>query len=317
MSKFTTEVRFICETEAGYEDSKGFNDIDEILEKSAPKIFNFYYPIFDEEYRIPLEKKILKHFYTREICEETVGLWKLRLDDRMNMIMPYANKLYESSLLEFDPFHDVDLSRKLDIENNGNNSSETTGDLTRNEDGEHSNAGSLESETSTSGEVGVTSSNETTSETTHNANGDTWDLYSDTPQGGISGIQGAEDDPALGTNAYLTNARHIIDGSTPHSESGGTSSGESSTTSSDSGTRNDSTTDTGTYGVDVTETRSGTKQDVLHNTEDYLERVTGKTAGTSYSRMLMEFRETFINIDKMVIDALEDLFFGLWDWGNV
>lgn len=109
MSKYTTEVRFICETASGLSDSAGYNDIERIVEIAAPKIFNNF-PIFDENYRSVLMKKILMHYYTREISEETVGLWKLRLASRMNEIMPYFNKLYESELLAFNPFWDVDLT---------------------------------------------------------------------------------------------------------------------------------------------------------------------------------------------------------------
>ena len=71
MSIYTTEVRYICEVEAGYDVSQGFSKIDEILDRAVPKIFDFEWPIFDEEYRVPLEKKILRYFYTREIGCET------------------------------------------------------------------------------------------------------------------------------------------------------------------------------------------------------------------------------------------------------
>ena len=103
MSKYTTEVRYICETEAGLDESKGYNDVNEIISLARTKIFNFSYPIYDESYRSVLETKILKHFYTREIGLETVGLWKLKLDTKMNEIMPYYNQLYKSALLEFNP----------------------------------------------------------------------------------------------------------------------------------------------------------------------------------------------------------------------
>ena len=49
-----------------------------------------------------------------------------------------------------------------------------------------------------------------------------------------------------------------------------------------------------------------------HTTEEYLEHVKGKTPGASYSKLLQEYRETFLNIDMMIIDDLSDLFFGLW-----
>lgn len=103
MAKYTTEVRHICENYANLTESKGYNSIQSILNESWDKVFDFDFPIFDENYREPLCKKILKHFYTKEIGEETVGLWKLRLDDRMNEIMPYYNKLYESELISIEP----------------------------------------------------------------------------------------------------------------------------------------------------------------------------------------------------------------------
>lgn len=120
MSQYTTEVRFICESYAGMSESQGYLGIDDILTKAAPLIFSFDFPIFDEKYRLILEKKILKHYYTREIGLETAGLWKLKLDTRMNEIMPYYNKLYESELFDFNPLHDIDVTttRKIDSEGN-------------------------------------------------------------------------------------------------------------------------------------------------------------------------------------------------------
>ena len=50
----------------------------------------------------------------------------------------------------------------------------------------------------------------------------------------------------------------------------------------------------------------------INNTEEYLERVRGKNGGTSYARMLEEYRATFLNIDMQVINELNDLFMNLW-----
>jgi len=111
MSSYTTEVRYICESTAGLTDSADFNSIDNVLSKeTVDKIFNFDYPIFDETYRYPLNKKILRHFYTREIGEETVGLWKLRLQQTLNEVMPYYNQLYKLELDKINPFYSVDLT---------------------------------------------------------------------------------------------------------------------------------------------------------------------------------------------------------------
>lgn len=240
MSKFTTEVRFICEASAGCSKSSGVNSVEDILNKSAPVIFNFDFPIFDEEYRLILEKKILRHYYTREIGEETVGLWKLRLNARLNDIMPYYNKLYESELLSFNPLYDIDLTTSRRREHNGNV------DITENS-GSHSNGNSK-------------------------TTGKSYNLYSDTPQGAITNLE---------NETYLTNARKIDD----------TDNGEFSNTSDANRVNNE----------------------VSKNLEEYIETVSGKTSAASYSKMLKEFRETFLNIDMMVINDLSDLFFGLWE----
>lgn len=111
MSDYTTEVRYICESAYGLTESEGSDSVDKIIEGSMDKIFNFEYPIFDESYRGVLQKKILKHYYTREIGAETVGLWKLWVNTRLNEIMPYYNKLYETETLKFNPLYDVDVTR--------------------------------------------------------------------------------------------------------------------------------------------------------------------------------------------------------------
>lgn len=108
MSVYTTEVRYICEVEAGMTQDSGYNDIDDVLDKSWNKIFK-QFPIFDESYRETLCKKILNHYYTREIGAETVALWKFWLNQKMCEIMPYYNKLYLSEQLKYDPLHEIDL----------------------------------------------------------------------------------------------------------------------------------------------------------------------------------------------------------------
>lgn len=104
MSMYTTELRYICETMTdepleNFDNLKGVRRIDAIIDSSKGNIFDFDYPIFDEAYRGILEKKIIRHYYTREIGAETFGLFQLYLADKMNEIMPYYNQLYASELL--------------------------------------------------------------------------------------------------------------------------------------------------------------------------------------------------------------------------
>ena len=282
MSKYTTEVRFICETASGLGESKGYTDVDTIITNAIPKIFTFTFPIFDENYRFVLEKKILKHFYTREICEETVGLWKLRLDTKLNEIMPYYNKLYKSELLEFNPLYTANLTRAKKTDYNSN----------RNENENISDTSSSNRTTSNNGKVDTTNNSTTTGTGSGTSNNTTTDLYSDTPQGGLSGIE---------SNTYLTNARKITDNGSTSSNTSNTNSSTGKVESSESGTDNS----TVTYG------RIRGNTDALTSAEDYLETVVGYD-GTNASDLLLKFRETFLNIDMLIINDLEDLFFQLW-----
>ena len=282
MSKYTTEVRFICEQASGLSESKGYNDTNSIIDLAIPKVFNFDFPIFDEKYRVVLERKILKHFYTREICEETIGLWKLRLDTRLNEIMPYYNKLYNSELLEFNPLYTVELTRnrKTDL------------DSKRSENENINDTSSSSKSTKNNGTVDSTNTTTTTSNGNVTSNNTSEDLYSDTPQGALSGVE---------SNTYLTNARKVTDSGITTSN---TSNNSKVIGKVESGETESSTTSE-TYG------RIRGNNDNLLSTEDYLESVSGYE-GAIPSDLLQKYRETFLNIDVMIINNLEDLFFQLW-----
>lgn len=299
MSKYTTEVRYICETLAGLSESVGYADIEQVIKNCLPKVFDFNFPIFDESYRSVLETKILRHYYTREIGLETAGLWKLKLNTKLNEIMPYYNKLYKSELIKFNPLYDVDLTRERkiegkgtkDTENSENRSGNNNTETTQNNDSTVKNTGSDNGTT-----TGTANSTQN-----QNTNGNGTNMYSDTPQGAITDLQAGR---------YLTNA--TIDSAT------NTFTGASSdTTTQTTENTNNSTVDSSGSVDSTTESDFNSKIDgfsntTLSNTEDYLERVIGSNGGESFSKRLNDYRSTFINIDMMVINELEDLFFGLW-----
>lgn len=341
MSAYTTEVRYVCEVYAGREESGDFTDIDGIVENARTKIFGSY-PIFDETYRPILEKKILKHYYTREICEETVGLWKLRLQNRMNEIMPYFNKLYQSELIEFNPLYDIDITKTGN--NKGTNSGEknrtTERELERNSKENNSNmetfANTTKTDQTTTNNLTLTDSGtqtktgsgsvEDTGTLTKTTNEDRvhWDLYSDTPQGDLNGIN------AIDNKMYLTNARKIT-ADDVITETGGNTLRR---TSSDNGTTQTSNTNTntGTVDNDIDQIIDGSRNNLgntevngsegenitgnetheINTTEQYMEHVYGKNGGVTFSEALIKYRDTFLNIDLQVINALDDLFFRLW-----
>lgn len=385
MSKYTTELRFICENEYNGE-SSGFNEINKILTTVAPKIFNFEFPIFDEEYRIPLEVKILRTYYTREICEETVGLWKLRLQNKLCNIMPYYNQLYKSALLEFDVFKDVDYTEKnngtihdnlqkiINFQNLGGIDTSTytkngKEKNTTNYNGGSTNTTSYEGKETNDIEYKGTETNATdykgTETNSTDYKGSEKDISktsgnttktpptkittkSDTPQGGLNGIISEDYLTTAQKETYTTDEVETYNNITNSSDKSFTGRNDTSTKSfsnrNDTSTksftnRNDKNTKAFEDRKDINTQQFSDRNDVntleFENRSDVMTQeklsknktdegndnwhtnnntltVRGKRNNLTYAEMLQKYRETFLNIDKMIIDELNDLFFGLW-----
>lgn len=259
MSKYTTELRFICETLAGFDSSQGYGKVADIINDCWDKIFDFDFPIFDEEYRSVICKKIIKHYYTREIGLETYGLWKLKLDTLMNEIMPYFNERYKSAELKYNPLYDTDYTRVTNGDESGSNSKNNEGsnDRVRSDKKNFKNSSS------------------------DSAVNEVVDRYSDTPQGGLTGLK---------NDNYLTSAR-LANGSNSNI---GERSGDENSDVSESGIS------------------SNKENGEFSTTREYLEHVVGKMGGGSYSKAIEEFRNAIINVDMEVIDSLKELFIMLW-----
>ncbi len=290
MSKYTTEVRYICETDAGLKESKGYDSVNEIIANSRTKIFNFDYPIFDSNYKSILETKILKHYYTREIGFETVGLWKLKLDTKMNEIMPFYNQLYKSTLLEFNPLWTEEYQTLHNKKNDGTNVNNSLATGSTNV-----------SETSVNSTVNKEKLDQTRDNTnvTSDLRKDTnvsRDKYSDTPQGALTGVE---------NDTYLTNARKITEDN--KTEDDRTSINEDKLTGNNENTSDSSNVKSG----DNTFNNANDSINVYNNLEDYLEVASGRR-GKDASELLMNYRKTFLNIDMQIIDELEELFLHLW-----
>lgn len=278
MSKYTTEVRYICEHLCGLDESKGYHDIGTIIDNARGKVFDFVYPIFDENYRSVLETKILKHFYTREIGEETVGLWKLRLDTKMNEIMPYFNKLYESELFKFDPMRTTDIETQRSTNGVTNkNAGESIGDSSVSQSNTHNDLTTTDDKRGLVDEGKVSKNKD-------------YDLLSETPQGSLSGV----DD-----ETYLTTARKVttddIENGHAYSVETGSSKNQGDVTQSGNSVY----------------ARDRKLNENSSSVEQYIDHTFG-FQGVIPAELLKKYREILLNIDVMIIRELEPLFMQLW-----
>lgn len=107
MSNYTTQLRYIIESGIDI----GLHD----------------YPIFDENYRDTLNKKLIEHYYMDEIGSETLQLFIFRINRNMHEIMPYYNQLYKSAQLEFDPLNGFNMVEITQGTENSNAKANSTG----------------------------------------------------------------------------------------------------------------------------------------------------------------------------------------------
>lgn len=115
LAKYTMMIKDIVNS---YYDGSSLS-IDDKLDDTREFIFDFNYPVLDEATKKRIEVAILKHYYYREIAFETIGEFKIKLNDRLNLIMGRYNSLYEKQDLSLSPYINSYLKEV------GNNSSTT------------------------------------------------------------------------------------------------------------------------------------------------------------------------------------------------
>lgn len=273
MSRYSTEVRYICESLAGMSESATYDEIENVINQTWDKVFSHTIPIYDENYRQSLMSAILRHYWTREIGFETVGLWQFKINTKLREIMPYYNEVYKTTLLELDPLeefrHTKDYTKTFDSDTKTDTT--TTNDRTTN--------ATVDVSTNLDDTNNINSSIDN--------NKEHLDIYSDTPQNAITNVS---------SNGYMTEARKITDTDSTTNTNTTTYKGEttsntvSADTSSDSSVANTST--------------------IIDNVDTYIEKYFGHN--TAPAELVMKFRESLINVDMMIINELDSLFMGIW-----
>lgn len=308
MSKYTTEVRYICQSYADDGDN-----VETCIEKSIPFIFTDLYVMDDKEHQKELEKKILRHYYTQEIGFETVGLWKLKLNTKLCEILPKYNIFYNNLKNVKDKLFDTaDFTETGNGNNNSNGRSETTNNSNysgTNEDTSHTSGTSIGKNDGTS--TSDSSGNSTTSgknNTNSSDNSTAWNEYNDTPQGSLDSID---------NGSYLTNATK------QRSNSSGSSTGTSDTTTNTTGKQNNTDTETTSSTSESTTTTNGkNKNESNSNTTtetgsqskyDSFRHITGKNSGSCFFEEYTKLINEYQDIDLLVINELQPLFMGLWE----
>lgn len=255
------------------------------------------YPIFDENYRNILNEKIINHYLFNEIGMETAELFKFYLNTTMREIMPYYNQLYKSELLEFNPLYDSDLTTVYD-KTNDNTSSTETNNQTINKSKATTN-GNVENESDSFSHSDAHSTGDSHGNSV--GNGNTKNVHSDTPQGFLS-INSIENE-TYASDATMSKTTDI---NTTMAQSHNDEIGYANESSHSNSVNNSITNGAATLNSD------NNVFNIANNFENYVSHVVGKSPGMSYSDLLLRFRDTFLNIDMMIIKELNDCFMLLY-----
>lgn len=253
-----------------------FANFDEMIKVAIPFIFEDY-PIFDEAYREELNLKILRHYYFREIVTVPWQRWKFYLANDMKIKMNYFNQLYESSLLAFDIFEDMNITETLDRDLSGeqlhtNTKAETIADIN--------------DETRTRNIDGTETNNETQ---TGNATSESNKVFEDTPYS------------QLGTTDYATDVTKETD------------SNDSTVGIIGSKGTVESIADVNLRNKNVSSNLTSDNTSNTVNSEDYIKTIVGNSGKKNKADLLVAFRKTFINVDEQVIKSLNDNFSGYYN----
>lgn len=285
----------------------------------------FKFPIFDEEYRKPLQNFIETYYYDNEIGFETAELFRNNLNRSLCAIMPYYNQLFKAATLDLG--EDVLTSRgekandthniKRDGTEEFTTQRATTSGKTRTDDLqtalEHGmkqdSTGSTDvskSETTTDNlqeHLEYSSHGSTENTSTHDGNNKEYDIP-------VSGSD-AGFDPKFMTGGSTDGANDSNHGETTTSDDSsktntGTRKIEGTDGTTEQGTvttsGTDTTKNTGTQKEEGTGSESGTDNKENHETtvDEYIHNLTAYDAPKF--ELLARLRETFINIDRMICD---------------
>lgn len=126
MSKYTMQLRYVC-------DIMGRDKVEEWF-----KSYDMYDYLRSDEVALimqnnvwskdKLARKIVDHYYMREIGFETIGLFKHYVKVKMQELMEEKLPLIYSSAIKYDPLVNVDFTETFtrEIENTGESTSESS-----------------------------------------------------------------------------------------------------------------------------------------------------------------------------------------------
>lgn len=289
-------------------------------------LFNFEYEMADE-YKPIFERKFLLRYGYRNISYDSYQMFRHMLESKLIELMPKYLLLYQSVNVEFNPFINTQLDRadfrrvinrgkRIEINNSKNHGYNS-----------NSNSNSFSSEggtTSGYNENRLTSNNTIDKQRGISDSGNSaMQLNSDTPQTPIStqGAGGGGIGNDTGESAKYFNDGYITTAQQNKNSATNINAGSSNGWGNEAEERGQTAYGTnGEKGNTIAQgqSKNGGVSYSDHESVDgrqYSDKGMNNAVGLSgvlTSTAVMEWRKSFINVDKMLLDDLEPLFMGIY-----
>lgn len=321
MAEYSLQLREIIEqpTQDNYNLSHR-----ERIEIGRKKLFDFDYPLFDENYRKQFETNIIRKFYMREIGFEVEELFKFQLETWLNINMPYFNNLFESELIKYNPLE----NSRMEVTHTKTNDKEQN-DL-RNIDQSSNTHGTGNTESEQIGNVDTTQNSTTDSEKERDYLSDTDETHttessqeenqfnrkldSDTPQNRLQITTGE----GTGIIEYASSIKEDksnsnIDGNESGNKNTDVTDNEKTTTTSNTDSTGNVKDKTDFTSQDETNVDSSAEQEDRFKSEateleDFIQNRVGKIGVQSYSKLIQDYREALLRIEVQIHNEMQELF---------
>lgn len=213
----------------GMKEEEEYTKIKNLAKEGRTTIFDFDYELTEHISKEKFECMILNHFLERRIGFETVTSFKIHLDNKINEIMPFYNKLF-NSFENWDIFEDGEKTTKTGTDNK---TTQSTNNSTNN--------------------ITTSNTNTTTNNVSNNSTSSNTNIsdrrFSDLPQSELNNLQDA---------SYVTEHNYdtITNNSSDNSTANGSSSSTTNTVNNESLNTTNSGNDSNTYNEVITRTQN-------------------------------------------------------------
>lgn len=249
------------------------------------KLFDFPYQFDDDVFKEEIEQAVLEYFYFHEIGQETPEKFKFIFRSKWKRTLEYYNKLYNTSLLEYNPLINYKVSEALDQLRQTTDKQDTTGNTTgtggtTTDHSDNSNSTREEqrkedvlgtSKGTDKGTVSKSGTENTNSNTAGTEENTTTDNRTDNLKNTTNSDEKTSDYPqqSIGTGDYLSGGKNTQQDST------------NTGTVENDGTSSTTTNTTGESAIDTTEENEHSTNTTNDTTEKTTGTITEDNTGTT------------------------------------